>query len=387
MARKSRTRANHPLPHGGAIAVTLLIGAVVIGFFVFIQVSRNVNDTTGGNPPPSKPNGQPITNTTTSEQWTVAQGLPTNVMRLAFSANNVNLGYASVFINKQEQQIYKTTDQGKTWSSVGMAQGPVSDILATDPLDPQDVVSLSVYAPAPGTYTFQRSLDGGKTWTNVTTSLPTTGEVSQTGWSGSTFLVGFQLDGQLQGSSAVVAFPKNQASVHLDTNGKINGVSIADLTLLTGRRGEIEVWGDGGSSAPTVYGAATKNQGKTWSALPTVIHGKKSIPLAALDDGSVIVAQATDASVVSISNDDGATWTSQPTLPGQSVWTANHSVFVTSHGKTLVVSGNDGTYTLANGVWKKATSKSVIAASSGAAQHTARLWAMDAQGHVIWTDD
>lgn len=385
MARKSRSRANRLRPSGGGIAVILLVGAVALGFFVFTQAAHGSN---GADPAPSKPNGQPLTNAATSEQWTVAQGLPTNVMRLTFSASDPNLGYASVFVNKQQQHIYKTTDRGDSWNQVGVAQGPVSDILATDPTDPQDVVSLSVYAPTPGTYAFQRSLDGGKTWANVTTNLPTTGEVSQTGWSGSTFLVGFQLDGQLQGSSAVVAFPKNQASVHLDVNGKINGASIPHLTLLTGRRGKIEVWGDDGSSpAKTIYGAATSNQGQSWSALPTTIHGKKAIPLAAFDDGGAIVAQATDASEITLSNDDGATWATQPAFPGQGGWESNHGVFVTSQGKTLVVTENDGTYTLANGAWKKATSKPVIAASDGGAKHAARLWALDAQGHVIWTDD
>jgi hypothetical protein len=69
--------------------------------------------------------------------------------------------------------------------------------------------------------------------------LPTTGEISATGytgWSGSTFLVGFQLDGHLLGSSAVIAFPKGGASRHLDDNGKINGKASKQLRLLTSAR-------------------------------------------------------------------------------------------------------------------------------------------------------
>ena len=165
---------------------------------------------------------------------TVALGLPTNVTRLTFSAADSTRGYAAAFVNKQTQSIYETTDNGKSWHQSGTVQGPVGDILSTDPLDPQDLIILSVYAPSPGKYTFQRSFDSGKTWSSQSTDLPTTGMVSQTGWSDSTFLVGFQLDGQLQGSSALAAFPKGQSSIHFDVNGKIDGMTIPHLHLLSG---------------------------------------------------------------------------------------------------------------------------------------------------------
>ena len=364
----------------------VLVAAIVLGFFLITRFTHGTASTPGGQPP-SKSGGQAVTHPATTEKWTVAQGLPTNVIRLAFSAADATRGYASVFVTKQEQHIYMTTDRGNTWRQVGVIQGPVSDILTTDPQDPQDVVSLSVYAPVPGTYTLQRSLDGGKSWTTQATTLPTTGEVSQTGWSGSTFLAGFQLDGQLQGSSALVAFPKSQASLHLDVNGKINGLAIAHLTLLTGRQGKIAVWGDDSSSSTKVFGVGTSDQGKSWAPLPTTIHGKNAIPLAAFDDGGAIVAQSTDASAAFISTDGGVTWATQPTFTGQGAWTANHTLFVTSRGKTLVVVESDGAYVLSKGAWNRATSKPVIAASDGGSLHAARLWAMDAQGHVIWSDD
>jgi photosystem II stability/assembly factor-like uncharacterized protein len=94
----------------------------------------------------------------------VAKGLPTQVMRLAFSAADSSRGYASVFVDKQSQTIYTTTDRGASWSQAGSFSGPVGDFISTDPLDAQDVVVLSPYAPKPGEYTFQRSFDGGKTW-------------------------------------------------------------------------------------------------------------------------------------------------------------------------------------------------------------------------------
>src|SRR5262249_26283740 len=157
---------------------------------------------------------------------------PSQVTRLAFSAADDTRGYAVAFVNKQSQTVYTTTDRGVTWRQAGTINGPVGDFLTTNPLDAQDVAVLSAYAPTPGEYAFQRSLDGGKTWSTQSTMLTTTGQVSQIGWSGSTFLLGVQLDGQLQGSSAVVAFPRGGPSVHLDVNGKLNGKAIPHLRLL-----------------------------------------------------------------------------------------------------------------------------------------------------------
>jgi hypothetical protein len=388
MARKSRAharRSRQTRTGGVSIGVILIIAAVLFGFYIFKQPSHNSTGS-AAQAQPTKPTGTVFVNAPTTEKWTVAQGLPTQVMHLAFSASDTTQGYASAFVNKQEQHIYHTTDRGNSWSQVGVIQGPVSDVLSTDPLDPQDVISLSVYAPVPGTYTIQRSLDGGKTWTNQTTDLPTTGEVSQTGWSDSTFFVGFGLDNQLQGTSAVVAFPKNQAAVHLDVNGKINGTSIAHLTVLTGRQGKVEVWGDDGSASGNVFAVATNDLGKSWSALPTTMRGKKGVALAASDDGSAIIAASADNTQLAASTDDGATWTTLPSFTGQGALEVNHGLFVTSHGKTIVVEENDGAYVLANGSWKKATSKSVSVASDGGSQHSARLWATDAQGYIVWYD-
>jgi hypothetical protein len=216
--------------------------------------------------------------------------------------------------------------------------------------------------------------------------LPVTGEVSTTGWSGSTFLVGIALDQQLQGSSAVVAFPKNQPSVHLDVNGKVNGVSIAHLTVLTGRNGNVEVWGDDGVNAGNVFAATTNDLGKSWSALSTNLHGKKGVAVIASDAGGVIFASSVDDSQLTVSTDDGATWTALPSLPGLGSLELNHGLNITPHGKTLVVLANNGTYVLANGSWKKATSKTVSAVADGDSQHSARLWTTDTQGRMVWYD-
>lgn len=368
-----------------AFISALIVAAVVVGIVLFTHASHGPS-TQGQTPPPGKPAGTQTSSAPTTESWTVAQGLPTRAVHLAFSAADPTQGYGSLFVNKQEQYIFHTTDRGATWSQVGVIHGPVSMVLSTDPLDPRDVISLAVYAPVPGTYAIQRSLDGGKTWTDQTTTLPVTGEVSTTGWAGSTFLVGMALDQQLQGSSAVVAFPKNQPSVHLDVNGKVNGASIAHLTVLTGRNGKVEIWGDDGSNASHVFAETTNDLGTSWSALSTNLDGKKGVAVGASDDGGAIFASAVDNSRLTVSTDEGATWTALPSLPSLGSLELNHGLYITPHGKTLVVLANGGTYVLANGSWKKATSKTVSAVADGGAQHSVRLWTTDTQGRMVWYD-
>lgn len=388
MSRKARTtarQARQQQTRGATIGVAIFIAVVLVGFFFMKHATQNSTGSAAQGEP-TKPAGTVYVNQPTTEQWTVAQGLPTRAVHLAFSAADPTQGYGSLFVNKQEQYIYHTTDRGATWSQVGVIHGPVSMVLSCDPLDPRDVISLSAYAPVPGTYAIQRSLDGGKTWTDQTTSLPVTGEVSTTGWAGSTFLVGIALDQQLQGSSAVVAFPKNQPSVHLDVNGKVNGASIAHLTVLTGRNGKIEVWGDDGSNAGNVFAAMTNDLGRSWSVSSTTVHGKKGVAVIASDDGGAIFASSVDDSQLTVSTDDGATWTALPNLPGLGSLKLNHGLYLTPHGKTLVALANGGTYVLANGSWKKATSKTVSFVADGDAQHSVRLWTTDTQGRMVWYD-
>ncbi|MGH2505494.1 MAG: hypothetical protein ACRDID_23530, partial [Ktedonobacterales bacterium] len=279
---------------------------------------------------------------------------------------------------------YSTTDHGTNWSQAGTLQSPTGDFLSADPHDPRDVVVLSAYAPTVGTYTFERSFDGGRTWSAETTTLGATGMVSKTGWSDSTFLVGFQLDGQLQGSSAVVAFPRGRLSVHLDVNGKINGAPVAHLRLLTGRQGKVVVWGDDGSSAQNAIGAATSDFGQHWTTLPSVTPGTSLIPDAATDDGAAVVATSTDNARAAISGDGGATWAALPAFTGAPA--ATQGVFITAGSRAVIIARGDGSYGVRNGAWSKITSKQIAFLSDSGPQHSARLWSYDAQGHVIWLD-
>ena len=377
--RRRQSRLARQQSRAMSVVPIVAAAAVVLGIvFIFITHSSPTSSTVGNAAPP-KPHGTVTTNYPTSEIWTVAKGLPLQVTSLAFSAADATRGYAAAFVNKQTQTLYTTSDGGTTWYQAGTVQGPVGDIVSTDPLDPQDVVMLTVNAPTPGAYTFQRSLNGGRTWSSQTTNLPTTGTVTQTGWSGSTFLIGFELDPPLAGSSAVVAFPKGHASFHLDVNGKINGVAIPHLSLLTGRGTAIEVWGYDDSAAHTVFGVATTDTGKSWATQPATIRGSKMEPIAGTYDGNTLVAWSADHKQIAISTDDGHTWAALPPMTG-----AQH-VLVTARNKAVVIIGSDGTYMVRNGTWSRITSKQIAYLSDGFATPV-RLWSYDAQGHVIWLD-
>lgn len=372
---------------GIIFAPILIFALAVLGVFIFTQTwhATGAKNAAGANDPaPPKPQGTQISNPPTTESWTLAKGLPSQVMRLAFSAADTTRGYAVAFVNKQTQTLYTSTDSGTTWQQVGTVQAPVGDFLSTDPLDPQDVAMLSMYAPTPGTYTFQRSLDGGHTWSAQTTDLSVPGVVSQIGWSDSTFVVGFELQDPLVGSSALVAFPKGQPSVHLDVNGKISGTAIAHLRLLTGHHNKITVWGIDGSAAQNSIGVATSDLGKSWASLSSTILGAKYMPTAATDDGGTIVAVSADKKRIAMSSDGGDTWASQPSFAGTQQ--PNQGVFVTAKSKAVVVTLGDGTYALHIGMWSRITSKQVVNVSDSGSQHAARLWSLDAQGRIIWLD-
>jgi photosystem II stability/assembly factor-like uncharacterized protein len=377
-----------------------LRAAALLGILVFTMSCRAATsnapatnipctDTAQGTPQATSPAAQ-TPKPSGKENWTVVQDLPAHqVLRIAFSASEPTRGYASVFTGKQTQALYATTDSGVSWSQAGTVEAPEGDIISVDPLDPQDVVMLTVYAPMPGPYTFQRTLDGGRTWSPQTADLPTTSEISitgYTGWSGSTFLVGFPLEGALQGSSAVIAFPKGGASRHLDDNGKINGKAIKHLRLLTGCQGRIQVWGDDGSSGQNIIGAATSDLGRTWTALaPPVIGGTPLTPAGASDDGNALVATSADYTQYALSGDGGNTWAPQPALSGRCV--GEQRIFIAAKSETVVVACNDSAYSLRGGVWSSLTSNPVVSISENGAKSAVRLWSYDYEGRTLWRDE
>ena len=381
-----RRRGRSTLSYSTIFTIGPVVAVVAAFLVVFLLAQSPMSATAGASAPePTKPQGTKTSNPPTTEKWTVAKGLPTKVMRLAFSAADASRGYASVYLSGQSQAVYTTSDHGANWSQAGTFNGPVGDYISTDPLDAQDVVVLFSYAPKPGEYTFQRSLDGGKTWTTQSTTLTTTGQVSQIGWSDSTFLLGFALDGQLHGLIGGDRLPQGRARRASGCEWQAQRSGDQALRLLTGNKNEIVVWGDDGSAAQNVTGLATRDTGKSWAAQPNATPGGKLGPTASSDDGNALVATSADNQQIAVSTDGGASWTAQPSFAGARQ--ANRGAFVTAKSKKTVVVLDNGTYTVKNGKWTRITSKPAANLSDNGSANGARLWAYDAQGQVIWFND
>lgn len=121
---------------GATLAPGLVAAAVVLGIIAFTTLWHAAPTSDPGS---AKPLRTQLQQSSTAAGWTLAIGLPSQVMRVAFSAADATRGYAAVFVNKQTQALYTTTDRGTTWQQAGTVQAPVADILSTDPLDSQDL--------------------------------------------------------------------------------------------------------------------------------------------------------------------------------------------------------------------------------------------------------
>ncbi|HEX9067203.1 MAG TPA: hypothetical protein VF807_00430 [Ktedonobacterales bacterium] len=374
-----RLKLRSALPALPILGILLLLWGL-LHFFPLGQPASQV----GG--APGKPGGTAMGPAPSGEVWTQAQGLPKQTMSLTFSTKVPGVGFATAFVDKATRALYATTDGGTTWSHVTDTQAPVAEVLVVDPTNAQDLVMLSTQSPAPGAYTLQRSTDGGHTWQPQATTLPSSATVSQWGWADDTFLVSFQLDRVPTGDSALVAFPASGASLHLDVDGKINGVSIPFVQLLTSFHHRLQVWGTDDAQTPHVIGLATANLGKTWQTLSVTAGGKAIAPVATTADGASLVALTTDQTQAALSHDGGLTWQLQKSL-GSGAFHADRQAFVTGAGQPLlhVASGTaPGMYGLRNGDWARVTARDVIAVSTDANGNLHRLWSYDTSGLVTW---
>jgi photosystem II stability/assembly factor-like uncharacterized protein len=374
---------------GNTVFLGVALSVLVVGFaaIVAFQSLHFNNVATGAPTKPSGPNPYP-TEVNYVEAWHTAQGLPKNVMKLVFSRNSPAVGYASVFVNKTTQALYKTTDEGLSWHAMSNVTSLVGDIVATSPTDMQDVIQANAYAPSAGTYSIQRSYDGGQTWQTQTTTLPSSATVMRTGWSGSTFIVSFSLDRQPTGDSALVAFPAKQPSFHLDSNGKIDGISMMWIQVLAGQGGSLQVWGLTNGSAKTLSGLFTPDMGKTWTALSYSATGKAVFPIATTDDGDTLLAANADRSQLFVSQNGGKSWTAYPSL-GSAHVQLDHTILVGPDGQPFIHVDSDrdsGTHAVNAGQWQKVTGHDIIAISTDATNHTNRLWAYDSTGEIVWRD-
>jgi photosystem II stability/assembly factor-like uncharacterized protein len=106
--------------------------------------------------------------TNAGRSWSfIGQGLPEDGVVTGFAA-----GAGTVYAAFGEKGVYKTTDEGRTWTQSWPDSGPApglgAGILAVDPARPTTIYA-SAYSPdnrATGTHIL-RSTDSGRTWTVV----------------------------------------------------------------------------------------------------------------------------------------------------------------------------------------------------------------------------
>ncbi len=100
---------------------------------------------------------------------------------LAGGSPLIKIAYAYpdiIYAGFGNNQIYKTTDDGATWTRIdqGVIPGLGGDIqgLATNPFNPFDLCVASTLIPAPSgpVGTIFRTTDGGNSWVNLTGNLP-----------------------------------------------------------------------------------------------------------------------------------------------------------------------------------------------------------------------
>ena len=313
-------------------------------------------------------------------KWIVAQGLPNMVTRYTFSAQTPSIGYATALVTKTTQAIYKTTDAGTSWQKISSIHTTIGDIISSDPTNPQDIALLSSDVPMPGLYSIQRSYNGGITWSTQSVTMVSDATVSQTGWDDSTFVVGFDLAVQLPETTAVVAFPSGKDGVHLDVNGKLDGLSINHLTLIVHTHGNLQIWG---LLNTNIVGLATSDMGSHWATVFNSSSATALTPIAATDSGAVIVYATHDHTHFSTTTNGVQTATAQASMNGfpQRVL----GVWLAPDGKISAIAGGDGTYLLRNGKWVKVTSRHIAMLTENAAGQP-RLWSTNAQGTIIYQD-
>src|SRR5690349_25123661 len=97
--RRSRANVRRKATAAPSYSRIFLFGPVLIvvaAFLIIFLLAQSSGSASPAGPgaEPTKPQGTKTDNALTSEKWTVAKGLPTKVMRLAFSAADSSRGYA-----------------------------------------------------------------------------------------------------------------------------------------------------------------------------------------------------------------------------------------------------------------------------------------------------
>ncbi len=364
---------------GIASAIIILVGAAI--GFISLHGLHSVKNTGATTSVQSQSSGLQMHWSLTIGTWTTSQGLPQRITNYSFSAQTPTIGYAAVLTTPMSQAIYKTTDAGTTWQKISNITASVGDYISIDPINTQDIVLLSGEIPAPGEYAIQRSYDGGITWSAQSTTLDSDAAVSQMGWIGSTFVVGFDMAGNQMGYAAVVAFPSKQNSFHLDVSDKIDATAITHITLISGTQKALQIWGMTNSG---MVGFLTSDLGNHWTTLLNSASTTDPTPVAASANGVTVASLNTNNSQITIAVNGSVVLNMNAGANG--LPNTLQQVFISADGKFVAIDGGDGMYLLHNGQWVKVTATSAAMLAENAAGQP-RLWASNNQGQLSFQDD
>ncbi|MBA3825231.1 MAG: hypothetical protein H0X24_15200 [Ktedonobacterales bacterium] len=372
--RSSRSDPSHPLPFiGGALSVLVVVALVALF---------------NGHAAPSGAQAAGAK----AAGWQTAQGISGAILQVAFAPSPPTRGYASVFLDKSSIAVYRTTDEGVHWGQVATLTTPLLDVLALNPANPQDLALLPSALPAAGTYTLQRSRDGGKTWVAASVTLADAASVAAIGWAKDALLVAFSRDDATDGGSHLVAFAAQGGATVLDNAGRLGTIRIDQIRYLHGDGTTITVVGvtqGSTADATAVAGARTSTNGATWVPYAFTQGNESLLPLGATRDGQTVLSIGSRRHTVYLSRNAGQSWHAEHVRNASAFDLTAARPLIAADGAYFLKLTSDlepGQYSLQSGIRGRYTgTKDLSALSYDGAGHLHRLWATDGDA-LMWQD-
>ncbi len=330
----------------------------------------------------------------------------------AFSVSNPLIGYVcgpEPFMNSTSgiptapMEIARTTDGGKTFGPATVLEISQACTLTIDPTNPDDVALLLNScalgcAPSPPDDLF-RTLDGGKTWTQL--MVPADGTQTQSGsgfnkvlFAGNTLFAQSQLSYSNGTNPHTVAASVNNGPLQWVDSAFLTANQIPTLGFVFGTTCYLVVYTYNtqtpqGSSPPAVSWYSSTNGGVTWIASqPFSVHGVELTVIASDPHAHYLVgADYTNPGVQHnyISADSGKTWQPMPSVTNGS-YTSVSDIFVVPDG-TIILKANlppgssSGIFNLAMGstTWQNiamiASGPDLVASTYDVNGHLTAVWA------------